>query len=229
MIFIQKGKEPDVFLQYRLTPGSSFDGIPGEIKQRLRESLLSEQGHLCAYCMQRIGEKKKDSVKIEHLVARTPENELKYENLLAVCTGGEGMPYSQQRCDTRKGRKPLSISPLKKEDMDRITYSKGNGWIYSEDTTEYRIQYSEDGIEKTRISTPDKDLSELLNLNAGEPIRGRLTALNEFRRQLQPYKNAGAKRQFLEKMKSTYSGQKSQKQPYVGILLWYIEEKLKHT
>ena len=43
-------------------PGATYSdaGIP---KDQLKESLLKEQGYLCAYCMSRISE---DTMKVEH-------------------------------------------------------------------------------------------------------------------------------------------------------------------
>ena len=73
-----------------------------DVKKTLRESLLKEQGYLCAYCMRRINDAQ--DTKIEHYKARTPENELQYHNLLAVCKGGEdGLP-SARCCDTKKDK-----------------------------------------------------------------------------------------------------------------------------
>ena len=63
--------------------------MPKEVKEKLRTSLLEEQGYICAYCMKKL-EDDFSKVKIEHYIARNEENQLDYNNLLAVCKGNEG-------------------------------------------------------------------------------------------------------------------------------------------
>ena len=77
MISIKKGVEPDSLRYYRRTPGANFEG------------------HLCAYCIQRITGK--GAVKIEHYEKRTTENQLEYKNLLAVCSGNETLKSQNGR------------------------------------------------------------------------------------------------------------------------------------
>lgn len=120
MIYIQKKPEPNLLLEYRHQINASFDDMDADVKIQLRESLLKEQGHLCAYCMRRITDAK--DTKIEHFEARTPENELQYHNLLAVCRGGDGGPVKAMSCDTKKGNRQIFINPLNKSDMERIYY-----------------------------------------------------------------------------------------------------------
>ena len=71
-------------------------------KTDIQESLLEEQGALCAYCMCRID---KDNMKIEHWNPQSiaPNLSLDYQNMLGVCKGGEGNSKKFQHCDTKKG------------------------------------------------------------------------------------------------------------------------------
>lgn len=227
MIYIQKKSEPDLLLKYRHQMNASFDDMDSDVKKQLRVSLLKEQGHLCAYCMKRIVDAK--NVKIEHFEARTSENELQYHNLLAVCKGGENGPVEARSCDTKKGNRPIFISPLSKSDMDRIYYNN-SGEVHSSDTTQYKFEYQDSiGKHHTGYTSPEQDICECLNLNYenGAPLMGRKTALRTFQKLLHPYKNKKNKRVFLEKMQRTYSEQSEYLEPYVGILRWYIEKKLK--
>lgn len=226
MIYIKKQAEPGKLLQYRHQPGARFDDMDADVKEQLRESLLREQGHLCAYCMRRINGQ--SDVKIEHLKARTPENELLYHNLLAVCKGGEGEPPWAQSCDTKKGNRPLFISPLSRTDMNRIYY-KNNGEIHSFDDTGYEFTYVKAGKHHKGFSTPDQDLSDCLNLNYenGAPMAGRKSALRKFQVLLHRYRDDRSKKAFLEKMQQYYLKEDEFLPPYVGILRWYIEKKLK--
>lgn len=49
MILITKNKEPKEWTEYQNTPGVDYQAIP-----ELVQSLLKEQGYICAYCMRRI-------------------------------------------------------------------------------------------------------------------------------------------------------------------------------
>lgn len=226
MIYIQKKSEPDLLLEYRYQENARFDNMDAIVKKQLRESLLKEQGYLCAYCMKRIGDTK--DVKIEHLEARTPENELQYPNLPAVCMGGEKGPVKARTCDTKKGNRPIFISPLSKSDMQRIYYNN-SGEIHSSDTTKYKFEFQDsNGRYHSGYTSPERDIHECLNLNYenGAPMIGRKTALRKFQKLLHPYKDKKSKRAFLEKMKRTYSVQSEYMEPYVGIIRWYIDKKL---
>lgn len=226
MIFIKKSREPRSLLEYRHQEFASFDGMDEYVKNDLRNALLSEQGHICAYCMGQIDEK---TTKIEHLVARNKENELVYSNLLAVCRGNEGQPPNRQHCDTRKGNRPLSLSPLNESDMAKIYYSN-SGRIHSEDTSDVELKYENNGIVNSIVTNPDKDLEESLNLNDvyGVILKSRKTALQSLIKKYYSYTKGRDKKQFLEKMKDYYTREEDPKKPYVGILIWYINRKLKN-
>ncbi|MBQ5650259.1 MAG: hypothetical protein IIV09_01550, partial [Selenomonadaceae bacterium] len=132
MLYIKKYKPPNSFVHYVKQPNVHFDDMDTEVKQELRLSLLREQGWLCAYCMKRLSFDGND-VKIEHYEPRNTENELKYENLLAVCKGGEGNVPERQTCDTRKGNQVLNINPQRWQDIDTVSYTS-NGDILSSDS-----------------------------------------------------------------------------------------------
>ena len=68
MILIRKGKEPPSLTRYRKLPYAYYDGF--DKKAEIRESLLREQGFLCAYYMRRIDQ---EHTRIEHW---KPEAEL---------------------------------------------------------------------------------------------------------------------------------------------------------
>ena len=69
MIKINKGKEPVCLTSYKKQKFSSYDGLSKENKYEIIESLMKEQGYLCAYCMQRISHEK--GATIEHI---TPQS-----------------------------------------------------------------------------------------------------------------------------------------------------------
>ena len=97
--------EPDSLKAIRLTNGAAFDDCN---KQDIREILLSEQGHLCAYCMRRIdnsrNKKGLPNTRIEHYEtqATQPNLQLSFINMLGVCDGNEGNPKHLQHCDKKR-------------------------------------------------------------------------------------------------------------------------------
>lgn len=147
MLYIQKGACPDDIqtqidaiikteewdnipevpssVQVKLIRDEYFDKL---IKHSIRESLISEQHGLCAYCMSRI-ENSGESTTIEHLVplSKSKSGAMDYKNWLAVCMGGQNIESTQGEdrivcCDVKKGNNTTMLSPLNQSQMDRIAY-----------------------------------------------------------------------------------------------------------
>jgi uncharacterized protein (TIGR02646 family) len=107
-------------------------------KNHVQESLLQEQGFLCAYCMRRISM----PVKIEHWVTREKCNTdkkplltLNYDNLLAVCNGATTINGTTfEHCDQSrsKSNRELTINPIDERHINQIRFLK-NGAIESHD------------------------------------------------------------------------------------------------
>lgn len=206
MILIKKKSIPPSLVKYKKTINASFDSLPKEVKDKIRTSLLEEQGYICAYCMKKL---KDDSaqVKIEHYIARTEENELDYKNLLAVCKGNEGEPFENQTCDTRKGSQEIRINP--QESKDILT-----------------VSYTNDGRIKSTNKDYQKDFDDTLNLNNYLGLVAlRKSALDSLKRKLYARKTH-LTRETIEKIYNKYS-EANVKESYVGILLWYLQKKLK--
>lgn len=130
-----------------------------------------------------------------------------YHNLLAVCKGGEGSAFEQQTCDTRKGNRKLTIDPQNKVHMRGITYS------------------SRGKIQSQEFQT---DIDDVLNLNVGYLVQNRAAALDTVRAKL--HSKSGADRvKLLRKLQEKYTrkNQNGEYQAYQGILLDYIQRKLK--
>lgn len=88
-----------------LSDRKAYEKLGNPLKTYVRNSLLKEQGHLCAYCMRRIPDERitdedtdLSNVYIEHWLPRSTkggqrENKgLDYRNMLAVCSGNEKTP-----------------------------------------------------------------------------------------------------------------------------------------
>jgi uncharacterized protein (TIGR02646 family) len=122
--------------------------------------LLTEQNGICAYCMRSINLK---NATIEHIIGQSyidkkgkkvgKEQDTNYDNMLAVCQGKYCL--NNTHCDSsrskyQKNNPLLSLSPLNKQQMNRIKFTQ-SGVIYYEE------------IDKD--STQNKDLDRILNLN----------------------------------------------------------------
>lgn len=147
MIKIEKGREPKSWTTHRLTPGSVYQATDD-----LRDSLLSDQGFICAYCMRIIPVSDKgcdETTRIEHVVPQnllSREETMDYGNMVICCPGAISSVSSKDcHCDRHKSNTPLSFSLFKQEDIDTISY-KSDGTVVSSD------------------SSYDKEINEVLNL-----------------------------------------------------------------
>lgn len=222
VIEIRKDREPRRLLQYRQQQGASYEEMDREVKEELLEQLLEEQGHLCAYCMRRIPEKRTlpesvPAVTIEHWLPRNPQDHenfgqgLDYKNMFAVCSGNRGCgDRKKMTCDAYRGNVPLKVNPCDAETLCGITY-----------TSSGRIQSSNAEI--------DEDLNKRLNLNC-EKIslpenrkRALQTMIEETRKECGKGNITLYCKRKLEKIRDA----KDPKIPYVGILIWWLEKKIK--
>lgn len=206
---IIKNQEPKSLLEHRLQPFADYDNYPQ--KEELRDSLLTEQGHICCYCMQRI---KKDKMKIEHWRSQDeyPDLQLDYNNLLGACEGGQGFPKHLQHCDTKKGNEKLTINPIDnlKNCEDLIKYLP-NGIIYSDDTA------------------INNELNQVLNLNIQTLVNNRKVILDILIQQLKSEQAKGdwTAAMLNKKIKEWSDKQKDGKyKPYCQIAIYYLKKKL---
>lgn len=221
MIEIKKIKEPNELLTYRLQEYSSYTDMPSEIKAVVLESLMEEQGHLCAYCMRKIPVKNgHPTATIDHLNpqnAITEEEKLNYKNMLAVCPGNRNAADNNDKtCDAFRGSLPvskqeLSVNPLDANTLRGIKY-KGNGIIYSDN------------------ETINCDLNKKLNLNCKSMLlpecrASALSALQEEVKRNYPGRSAGI--EYFKKLLEKFTRADSNKTPYVGILIYWLETKCK--
>lgn len=156
---IRKGAEPLELAEYRLSPGSSYDGYPH--KEALRKRLIAEQRGLCCYCMSEL----RGQVKIEHWRPQREKHlQLVFSNLLASCSGGEGRSRRFQHCDTHKGDGDLSRNPA--------DAAHNVGAI---------VWFESDGRIRSTNQAFDNELNTVLNLNAKHIVDDRKQALRAFR------------------------------------------------
>lgn len=220
MIHIQKGNEPRELIQYRLNKsngGSTYADMPSDVHQAVLKNLMEEQGFLCAYCMCRIPQdpsKHKPPVSIEHIDPQSKTDDAKaldYGNMLAVCSGNQN-PANQKllrlgekrlTCDAHRHNRPLVVNPLDSRTLATISY-KSDGTIFSTDHA---------------VNT---DLNDTLNLNCEAILLpdSRKAARNSLLSKLQKH---NADIQIYIRRTLDYLNTTSQKPPYAGILIDWLE------
>lgn len=230
MILIKKRNAPDSLIQYRKATNAYYDGCN---KADIRDKLLEEQGHLCAYCMRRIY---KDTMKIEHWY---PENRLTdrecldYENMLGCCSGhNDGDSGRNDTCDTHKGNTIIGIDPRKSEHIARIRYNSKNGKILSDNDPVSVKHCGETGITYEDETTLQKDIDKTLNLNEHTHylMQNRKAVLDEVKRFLSKKKKEGNwSKKDIKRMIQNYEqpDENGKKKPYAGIVVWYLKKHLK--
>jgi len=155
---IIKQSEPISLAEHRSKTYADYDNYPE--KDKLRESLLEEQGYICCYCMSRITMGK---MKIEHLKPQSKYKclQLDYKNLLGSCKGNEGARPQRQHCDTKKGQTEITINPTEEnQNCEKLIIYSSTGEIYSPTES---INY---------------DLDKTLNLNLDSLITKRKNELD---------------------------------------------------
>jgi len=217
---IVKKKEPRSLVQHRAN-GRNFDNIP---KDKLRDALIMDQGHICCYCMKRIPQKLKPKEieknypksKIEHVKCQSGNRdlELNYKNMLLACHGNHGSPRIMQTCDTYKGEKDLSFNPADtRKNIEIIIRYRSNGEIFSDD------------------KKIDKELNDVLNLNTKNLVDIREVFYKDVQSRII---QEGRRRQGREIQKQFYisekdkllSRNKGKYTPYCMVGVYLINKKL---
>ncbi len=177
MLRYSKGPQPKVLIGWQATPNADWESLPAEDKNEVREAILRDQGHLCAYCQRRIpvagGH---PTMKVEHWRAQSSgEDDLRWTNLLGVCPGDErletGAHHGEQHCDTSRGDQALFLHPVEGQGpspRDHLRYL-ANGGVAPKETTRQR--------------SVSADI-EALNLNAARLRRGRLAVYDALKQRL---------------------------------------------
>lgn len=211
-----RNAEPKELTDYREgTPGASYNGFRD--KDVIKQSLIEEQGYLCAYCMGKI--KDINDCSIEHYISQkkhdasphSPEyhrkQSLLYSNMLGVCLN------NAEHCDKKRGNIPLQIlDPHQPSCESLITYSLGGSIISVGD----------------RDEIVEQDLNTL-GLNCNKLIECRNAALEEvWNRFAQEHeKKSWSKELFLERAQFYRTKQskrgKTKFHAYCNYIAWYFE------
>ena len=214
---IKKGVEPKSLMAYRATKNPTFANLPTQAKKDIKNQLLDEQGHTCAYCMQQI---KFDTMRVEHWLpqhANPHKNStLNYKNLLGCCDGNarDGNTNSEHTCDVKKAN-------------DIIKYSPAN----PSHAINSKINYLSSGL----ISSSDEDfksqLNNILNLNIQMIVDNRTAALDNIKYRLNSLSGATRTKVEINKL-LTWATKKNKKNKHIvfyGAVINYLEKRLKRA
>lgn len=222
MIPIVKGCEPAALAEakriIRNTPDATFcyESLRGESKRKLLEALLAEQGHLCAYCMCRIGTDGHPAT-IEHLIPQHPtdsavngELSLAYHNLVAVCDGRGGAT-----CDKRRGNASMTVDPTKRHTLDSIYYHRDGRIDATDESIQHDIQTTL-GLNNSRTN---------LCANRFESMRAIEKVVTSTFRRRGIENNRSAKKTICLKILKQFESQTNMKDEYLGAKL-FVARKL---
>ena len=208
---INKGPEPPSLTAHRQTLHSDYDNYLE--KEALRRALATEQRGLCCYCMGRI-RPEVGAMKIEHWKSLTgyPEMQLDYPNLLGACMGGEGKPFPDQHCDTRKGDNELGKNPAN-----------------TAHAVEALVRYDPDGTIRSNDSTFDNQLNGTLNLNCALLKNNRkavFDAIAAWWKKERERIRRPMPRLRIERKKDEYMVEGGQLTPYCQVAVSFLNQKL---
>lgn len=214
-----------------LSDKEAYDRLRNPLKSKVREALMQEQGHLCAYCMRRIPDERimemdndLSDVYIEHWQARsstknTSENKgLDYKNMLAVCSGNEKAPEARGKhkrkyftCDKKRENASLKVNPLDVVILETIYYLS-------------------DGRMKSTDKDIDDDIHIRLNLNCSTEAvtlpQNRKAVLDAI--QVEIITMEGDLYQNCRDLLHIWESETDPKTPYSGIAIWWLKEQIKY-
>lgn len=227
MIYIKKSRIPEEFYKYAKSPGANYEQISSPrsayhyaVRFSLTQSLLIEQGYICAYCMQRIGSGK-GQMRVEHYRPKSeyPYQQLNYYNLLASCYGSEMLGKKKHHCDVSKNARKICINPLDAFQMSNIDYKPDGTILYPVNAI---LQNDIDKI----LNLNQKELKEKrkkIYINFKSVTEKRILEMVD-RKRMSSKQVCQYLRELLVKLE-----QKDKKQhfvEYVGILRWYLKRQI---
>lgn len=208
----------------------TYENIKKDLKEDLLISLLKEQGYICAYCMKKINQ---DNSTIEHIIGQKykdgnidlgKENELKYENLLAVCLGNS---CKELNCDKSRSKyqekRPLYVNPLENRIMTNIKFTN-NGLIFYEDFIEIdKIKEFKNHNSHLESENIKYDIQKILNLNCNDLKEKRKVLIEA----LKKYTNNWSDKEKIRKKLQIYELKyNSEYEELCQVAIYFLSKKL---
>lgn len=202
---INKSSEPKEWTEYRLTPGAVYQRNP-----QLAESLLQEQGYLCAYCMRRIpvsDSNSSETTRIDHVLSRDihPDLTLDYSNMAICCPGAINSSF---HCDKLKKSADITFDLYHDAFFETLSYKSQDGAICSSN------------------AVYNNEINQLLNLNNPLLKANRLSAWKGVKQYLDKagWNLAKINEQLRNWESKDHEGRYKE---YCGIVLFYLQKRKK--
>jgi len=218
---INKLHEPTSLVNHRAKQHSCFDNLPLDSKEELRQNLLTEQGHICCYCMRRIPELTAPYLKVEHFKCQDnyAHLQLTYSNLLGACNGNKGKPKNLQTCDTKKGNQELSINPLSNAPNCETLFKYNSEGEMSSTNDDEEI---------------NRQLNEVLNLNMQTLKDGRRQVYLEVQKKVEAESkqlgNKQVKLRYFQQEKMRWLNRTDNKhKPFCMVAVYYLTKKIRQN
>ncbi len=213
---IAKGVPPASLTAHRKAQHTDYGNLSAGAKDELRNALAREQRGLCCYCMSRIYPKPK-AMKIEHWrsQARSPNEQLSYENLLGACPGEEGGRASAQHCDTRKGDKTLKWNPAN-----------------AAHRVEHRSGFDPDGTIRADDTEFHRQLDEVLGLNVAKLRYNRravLRGIEDWWERIRDVRDRSRRDRLVLRQRSRYVDGDSDLPEYCQVVVHWLDKKFART
>lgn len=220
-------------VEFQKDINGTYQNLTAPLKQELLKALLQEQGYICAYCMQKINE---TNSTIEHIIGQSfideyqnklgEENQLNYDNFLAVCNGKsckDNLHCDKSRANSQKSR-PLFVTPLENRIMENIRFSE-TGMIYYKNFIELEeIEKLKNHNELDEDSNIKYDLQKVLNLNCDNLKSKRINLINALKRFTKNWSNQDRIKKELVK----YSCKsKNQYEELTQVAIYFLSKRLK--
>lgn len=207
MVRINKRNQPKALKKAVKGGAKSYiNDLSQDVKEKLRDKLLADQGGICCYCLKRIPEKKLPKSKIEHFRCRDKYKDLEvdYSNLFIACNGlgNSGL----KTCDTLKDKTDINSFSLTQTNFEAV------------------IKYGRDGSIISSNPDIEKDINEVLGLNEGnlkverlniyfaiQNIKKRLLKRGDYEVQINRQRVTWRSRDF-----------KGEYQPFFSVALYYL-------
>lgn len=191
----------------------SWGGLDAVAHNAALQSLLDDQGNLCAYCMRRINI---GNAHVEHYIpqsdgrGRDDADSVRYGNMFAVCDGFVG-GSAGLTCDRARGNKELKVNP-------------------AESDTLATIRYRRDGSIAAGSDYVERDLVDTLNLNQRLLVRNRQEVIKRVEQKLNSIgssRGSSAVRKYCDRYVKQHVTNASERQEYDGAIVYFMKRRLR--
>ncbi|MEQ3031643.1 hypothetical protein [Alistipes indistinctus] len=202
---IVKNPEPWEWRRFRTTSGVQY-----EPKPELRDSLLKEQGYICAYCMQSLPHDGTNT-RIEHIKCRElhPQLELDYSNMVICCNGQSG---NETHCDLHKKNRDVTFDLFSDPFFHTLSYT-----------------YKAQGVTiHSNKATWDDEINDILNLNCNMLQSNRKAAFDGAVDVLAKKPDWNRSANHLKKLRDLYNEQRKDGsyQAFCGVIVWLLDKRI---